>query len=59
MVTGVLNMGDVALEVVFVVVDANSELLCNGLAVDCVDQRVHFIGNKFDRIDVTGVRITC
>jgi hypothetical protein len=31
----------------FAVVDADSELSCNGLAVDCVEQRAQFIGNDF------------
>jgi hypothetical protein len=44
---------------VFVVVEADSEFICDGLAVDCVEQRVHFIGDTSDSIDTAGVRFSC
>jgi hypothetical protein len=37
-------------------VDADSELVSNGLAVDCVEQRVQLIGDDFVSIDIAGVR---
>jgi hypothetical protein len=43
-------------EVVFVGVNADSELASNGLAVDWVEQRVQFIGDDFVSIDIAGVR---
>jgi hypothetical protein len=49
----------VVVEVVFVVVDADIELVCNGLAVDSVEQRVHCIGDKFNSTDIPGVRFSC
>ncbi len=45
-------------EVVFVGVDADSEFVGNGLAVDCVKQRVQFIGDDLVRIDIAVVRYT-
>jgi hypothetical protein len=47
---------DVVREVVFVGMDADSELVGNGLAVDCVEQRVQFISDDFVSIDIAGVR---
>jgi hypothetical protein len=47
---------DMVREAVFVGVDADSELVSNGIAVDCVEQRVQFIGGDFVSIDVAGVR---
>ena len=50
---------DIVLEVVFAVVEADSEFFCNILTVDGVKQRVHFVGNKFVNTDVVGVRLSC
>ena len=46
------------LEVMFRVVDTDAELFSNGLAVDFVDQQVHFIRDNFKSTDVVGVRVS-
>jgi hypothetical protein len=45
---------DVIRELVFVGVDADSELLSDRLTVDCIDQRAQFICDDLVSIDIAG-----
>lgn len=50
---------EVVLEAVCLVVDADGALPWDELALDCVEERGHCIGDEFVWIDVAGVRVSC